>query len=40
METPENEVFRDSIGTINEDGKRNWLYPKNQQVNFMTTVNG
>jgi len=28
METPANEVFRDSIGTINEDGKRNWIYPK------------
>ncbi|WP_426429842.1 cytochrome c oxidase accessory protein CcoG [Winogradskyella sp. HB-48] len=28
METPENEVFRDSIGTINEEGKRNWIFPK------------
>jgi len=28
VETPENEVFRDSIGTINEDGKRAWVYPK------------
>ncbi len=28
METPPNEVFRDSIGTINEEGKRNWVYPK------------
>ncbi|WP_369994265.1 cytochrome c oxidase accessory protein CcoG [Winogradskyella sp.] len=28
METPPNEVFRDSIGTINEEGKRNWIYPK------------
>ncbi|WP_299315261.1 cytochrome c oxidase accessory protein CcoG [uncultured Aquimarina sp.] len=28
METPENETFRDSIGTINEEGKRAWLYPK------------
>lgn len=28
METPENETFRDSIGTINEDGKRAWVYPK------------
>ncbi|MGJ5641184.1 cytochrome c oxidase accessory protein CcoG [Formosa sp. S-31] len=28
METPENEVFRDSIGTITEDGKRAWVYPK------------
>ena len=28
METPENEKFRDSIGTINEEGKRSWIYPK------------
>ena len=28
METPDNEVFRDSIGTINEEGKRNWIFPK------------
>ncbi|OIQ28357.1 MAG: cytochrome c oxidase accessory protein CcoG [Bacteroidetes bacterium MedPE-SWsnd-G2] len=28
METPENEVFRDSIATINEEGKRAWVYPK------------
>lgn len=28
METPENEIFRDSIGTVNKDGKRNWVYPK------------
>ncbi len=28
METPSNEVFRDSIGTISEDGKRNWIFPK------------
>lgn len=28
METPENESFRDSIGTINEEGKRSWIYPK------------
>ncbi len=28
METAPNEVFRDSIGTINEQGKRNWIYPK------------
>lgn len=28
METPENEGFRDSIGTINEEGKRAWVYPK------------
>jgi len=28
METPGNEVFRDSIGTINDEGKRNWVFPK------------
>jgi len=28
METPANEVFRDSLGTINADGKRNWIFPK------------
>lgn len=28
METPDNEVFRDSIGTIDEEGKRKWVFPK------------
>ncbi len=28
METPENEIFRDSIGTIAKDGKRAWVFPK------------
>jgi len=28
LETPNNENFRDSIGTINEEGKRAWVYPK------------
>ncbi|NNK40534.1 MAG: cytochrome c oxidase accessory protein CcoG [Winogradskyella sp.] len=28
METPTNEVFRDSIATIDEEGKRNWIFPK------------
>ena len=28
METPENEIFRDSIGTIDNKGKRAWVYPK------------
>lgn len=28
METPENERFRDSIGTITEEGKRAWVFPK------------
>ena len=28
METPDNEKFRDSIGTITEEGKRSWIFPK------------
>ncbi|MCZ4319130.1 cytochrome c oxidase accessory protein CcoG [Aequorivita viscosa] len=28
MDTPENERFRDSIGTMTEEGKRAWVYPK------------
>lgn len=28
MDTPENERFRDRIGTVNEDGKRAWIFPK------------
>ena len=28
METPENEIFRDSIGTIDAEGKRAWVFPK------------
>ncbi len=28
MDTPENERFRDSLGTMTEEGKRAWVYPK------------
>ena len=28
METPPNEVFRDTIATIDEEGKRSWIFPK------------
>jgi len=28
MDNPTNDVFRDSIATINEDGNRNWIFPK------------
>ncbi|WP_299059996.1 cytochrome c oxidase accessory protein CcoG [uncultured Polaribacter sp.] len=28
METPQNEQFRDSIGTIDASGKRSWVFPK------------
>ncbi|KAB1154532.1 cytochrome c oxidase accessory protein CcoG [Tenacibaculum aiptasiae] len=34
METPKNEQFRDSIGTINEEGKRSWVYPKKPSGRF------
>ncbi|MGJ8684677.1 MAG: cytochrome c oxidase accessory protein CcoG [Nonlabens sp.] len=34
METPENEVFRDSIATIDKDGKRSWVYPKKPSGKF------
>ena len=36
METPKNEKFRDSIGTINEQGKRSWVYPKKPSGKFYT----
>ncbi|MFD2550602.1 cytochrome c oxidase accessory protein CcoG [Bizionia sediminis] len=28
MESPKNESFRDSIGTLDDQGKRAWVYPK------------
>ena len=34
METPDNEVFRDSIATIDEKGKRAWIYPKKPSGRF------
>ncbi len=34
METPTNEKFRDSIATINEEGKRAWVYPKKPSGKF------
>lgn len=34
METPEDEIFRDSIATINEEGKRAWIYPKKPSGKF------
>ena len=34
METPKNEQFRDSIGTINNEGKRAWVYPKKPSGRF------
>lgn len=34
METPENESFRDSIGTVTQEGKRSWVYPKKPKGKF------
>ncbi|WP_339701866.1 cytochrome c oxidase accessory protein CcoG [uncultured Marixanthomonas sp.] len=34
MEAPKNESFRDSIGTIDEEGKRSWVYPKKPSGKF------
>ena len=34
MENPENEQFRDSIGTINKEGKRSWVFPKKPSGRF------
>ena len=34
METPSNEKFRDSIGTINKEGKRSWVFPKKPSGKF------
>jgi cytochrome c oxidase accessory protein FixG len=34
LETPENEIFRDTIGTITEDGKRAWVFPKKPSGTF------
>ena len=34
MEAPNNESFRDSIATINEDGKRAWIFPKKPSGKF------
>ncbi len=34
MGTQKKEVFRDSIGTINEEGKRNFIYPKKPHGRF------
>ncbi len=36
MNTNNNESFRDHIGTINEEGLRNWIYPKKPKGRFYT----
>lgn len=33
----DSESFRDSIATINEEGKRNWIYPKKPQGKYYRT---
>lgn len=34
METPTNEVFRDTIGTVTSEGKRAWVFPKKPSGKF------
>ena len=34
METPDNEIFRDSISTVTAEGKRAWLYPKKPEGRY------
>ena len=34
MEAPKNENFRDSIATVNEEGKRSWVFPKKPSGKF------
>lgn len=34
METPNNETFRDSIGTVTKEGKRAWVFPKKPNGKF------
>ena len=34
MGTPEKEIFRDSIATINSEGKRSWIFPKKPSGKF------
>ena len=34
METPKNEQFRDSIGTIDKSGNRSWVFPKKPSGKF------
>jgi cytochrome c oxidase accessory protein FixG len=34
MEIPENEQFRDRIGTVNKEGKRSWVFPKKPSGRF------
>jgi len=34
VEAPKNESFRDSIGTIDEEGKRSWVYPTKPSGKF------
>jgi hypothetical protein len=35
-----NMTFRDTIGTIDQEGKRKFIFPKNLQESSMTIANG
>ena len=37
MANQEKDNFRDSIGTIREDGKRAWVFPRNPVEGFINT---
>jgi hypothetical protein len=34
------EAFRDTIGTIDDEGKREFIFPKSRQENSMTIASG
>jgi hypothetical protein len=34
------EAFRDTIGTIDDEGNRKFIFPKNSWVDFMNIENG
>lgn len=36
MQTPDNETFRDSIATVDSEGKRSWIFPKKPSGKFYT----
>ena len=36
MQTPDNETFRDSIATVDAEGKRSWIFPKKPSGKFYT----
>jgi len=36
LQTPDNETFRDSIATVDSEGKRSWIFPKKPSGKFYT----